>query len=234
MIPYSSNVLRSLWAGGKKPDKNKWFYWAYNFIFSGAVVAANTGVLHLQELFFRVSSQISEANSGWQKVKNYHKSTPRSSPLGFFQQLVYSRACWKLTPALVNLEQVSDSRPVPSDASVHLWILRGRGVSSVLTPSSPLAWILTLPTPLSISCPSNLPLPPIHSRALQDTFPSQPEKRVMCCVIFHYLCLSPFFSPLTVDSHCITAACYRTGSDCKGSASIRVPIIIPNQSHFSI
>ncbi len=53
------------------------------------------------------------------------------------------------------------------------------------------------------------------------------------CVIFHYLCLSAFFS-LTVDSHCITAVCYRTRSHCKGSASIRLPIIIPNQSHFSI
>lgn len=75
----------------------------------------------------------------------------------------------------------------------------------------------------------------IRSRAPQDAFLSQPTRRFMCCVISCYLCLSPlFFFYWAVGSHCITAPCYRTPSHFKGSASIRTPIIISNQSHFSI
>lgn len=122
-----------------------------------------------------------EANSAWQKGKKSCKGHPFRNPGAFWQQLVYSQDCWKLTSALVNLEQVSDSRPVPSDASVHLWILEGCGVSSVLTPSSPLAWILALPTPFTVSCPSNQLRSLIHSRALQDMSPSQPARTVMLC-----------------------------------------------------
>lgn len=139
------------------------------------------------------------------KVYHSYKGHPFWNPGAFWQQLVYSQDCWELTSALVNLEQVSDSRPVPSNASVHLWILEGCGVSSVLTPSSPLAWILALPTPFTVSCPSNQLLSLIHTRALQDMSPSQPARMVMLC----YPPLSvPFsnFSPncrLTLHYSCV-------------------------------
>lgn len=124
-------------------------------------------------------------------------------------------ACWRLTPALVNLEQVSDSRPVPSNASVHLCMLEGWGVSSILTPSNPLAWIFTLPTPLTVSCPvsctlSNLPLPPTDPVIWQSTtrhvsLSASKEGYVLC-----YLSLSVpfciFFPPncrLTLHYSCL-------------------------------
>lgn len=57
------------------------------------------------------------------------------------------------------------------------------------------------------------------------------------CVIFHYLCLSPiffFFLPELSTHIALQLRAIRLGAIAKGSASIRVPIIIPNQSHFSI
>lgn len=85
-----------------------WMNWTFKiqiiymqtpYIISVVAFAAEAGVLHSQELFFGGSSEIFEANLARQKLRNYHKSPPHSSPLGFFQQLVYSRACRKLTPA---------------------------------------------------------------------------------------------------------------------------------------
>lgn len=60
------------------------------------------------------------------------------------------------------------------------------------------AWILTLPTPLTVSCLiSNLQLylrqTLIHRSALRDTFPSQPARRITHC----YLSLS---LPLSISS----------------------------------
>lgn len=96
------------------------------------------------------------------------------------------------------------------------------------------------PLPGSLLCQLHLPspAPPIscylwYTVELCKTCLPLSQQGWLCCVILHYMCLSPIF-PLTVDSHCITAVCYNTGSHCKGSASIRVPIIIPNQLHFSI
>ncbi len=61
-----------------------------------------------------------------------------------------------------------------------------------------------------------------------------------CLVLFFSLSLSlssssvfPFLPP-TVCSDFIKSEGNRTGSHCWGSTPIRAPIIIPNQSHFSI
>lgn len=60
------------------------------------------------------------------------------------------------------------------------------------------------------------------------------QQEGICVVLSFTICAFLHFFSQTVDSHCITAVCYKTPSHCKGSASIRAPIIIPNQSHFSI
>lgn len=78
---------------------------------------------------------------------------------------------------------------------------------------------------------SALPLTALIRSA--DMFPSQPASRVICCYLSLCVPFSTFFPSRPVDSHRITAACHRTGSHCERSASIRAPIIISNQSHFS-
>lgn len=81
---------------------------------------------------------------------------------------------------------------------------------------------------------------PLQSAAISDTQQSSTRHVSLSAsedgyvVLSSAICAFLQFFPLTVDSHCITAVCYNTGSHCEGSASIRVPIIIPNQLHFSI
>lgn len=148
------------------------------------------------------------------------------APQPFSQQLVYSRTHWRLTPALVNLEQVSDSGPVPSDASVRLQNSEGWGVSSVLTPSSPLCLdprsanstycllpLLPLPSPIRPYLWPTL----IHSRAPQDavSLSANREGYVLCYLSLSVPFSTSFFFSQTVGSHCITAPCYKTPSHCK-------------------
>lgn len=82
-----------------------------------------------------------------------------------------------------------------------------------------------------------LPLPLTDLDTEQNTLRrislSASKEGYVFCYFSRSVPFSVFFSR-AVDSHCIISAYCRTPSYCKGSASIRAPIIIPNQSQFSI
>lgn len=101
----------------------------------------------------------------------------------------------------------------------------------------PLAWIFTLPTPLTISCPISCSLSSIcsslrplihHSNACYKTRFPLSQQGGLCSVLSFAICA--FLSP-KLSTHIALQLC---AIRLQGSASIRVPIIIPNQLRFSI